>query len=81
MNRIGPQPGCYGAWVLCAVPAVLASGCLVTILCSGLGRWTVPAVAGWLLAGPLLLLGPAERAAGPRPLPIPVPDRSRERGG
>jgi len=27
----------------------------------GLGRCTLPAVAGWLLAGPVLLLGPAER--------------------
>ena len=52
------------AWgVLCAVPAVLASTCLVTILFSGLGRWTLPAVGGWLLGGPLLLLGPAERVA------------------
>jgi len=66
VRAIGPRRGHYhyGAWrVLCAVPAVLASGCLVTILCSGLGRWTVPAVAGWLLAGPLLLVGPVERAA------------------
>lgn len=66
MRAIGPRRGHYhyGAWrVLCAIPAVLASGCLVTILCSGLGRWTVPAVAGWLLAGPLLLVGPVERAA------------------
>ena len=49
--------------VLCAVPAVLASTCLVTILLSRLRRWTLPAVGGWLLAGPLLLLGPAERVA------------------
>ena len=60
VNRIGPQPGCYGAWVLCAVPAVLASTCLVTILFSGLGRWTH--CRRWP-AGPLLLLGPAERVA------------------
>ena len=42
---------------------MLASTCLVSILFSGLGRWTLPAVGGWLLAGPLLLLGPAERVA------------------
>jgi len=47
--------------VLCAVPAVLASTCLVSILFSGLGRWTLPAVAGWRLAGPPVLLG--QRAA------------------
>ncbi|MDQ3465666.1 MAG: M48 family metalloprotease [Actinomycetota bacterium] len=65
MSRTGPRRGHhYGAWrVLCAVPAVLASTCVVTILFSGLGRWTPPAVAGWLLTGPLVLLGPAERAA------------------
>lgn len=49
--------------LLCAVPAVLASAALVTIVLGGLGRWTLPAVAGWVVAGWLLLVPAAERAA------------------
>jgi len=48
--------------LLCAVPAALASAVLVTIVLGGLGRWTLPAVAGWVAAGWLLLAPTAERA-------------------
>ncbi len=51
MNRSG-QRGLYGAFrLLCAVPAMLISAVLVTIVAAPLGRYALLGLLGWLLAG------------------------------
>ncbi len=62
MNRIA-EGRHWSAWRLgCAVPAILTSAMLVTIGFSWLGKFTLLGLAGWLLAGALMMLPSLERA-------------------